>query len=666
FAIRPAEDNLYVAATVWDKTKKGSKLIELGEQGAPLKAGEWRKFVLPVSLFTPPDPMVFAFVLQTTKTATQPLLFVDSVAFLKEGAGEKPPAELDAYRARWSKAAAKAARRDYAGAQKELEEGAAALKEDAAKAEAAADLELLKLASQVASEAAKAVERWTKGQKVKFDFLNAGGDPETAEGTLLSADALRLSVQRDGGAFELPASELSAASLAEIFRGRADRKPTDARAAAAFCAFEGDADAARKQLGDGPALPDKLLGISKERPAAEAAARRLFWTAEAEFLTPKRRFAAIEKFSSLVSGDATAFAARLRPYVAARLEAAKDTVFLADDLSAAGTFTMSGGAKIDACWTSTADSAAAKAKENYVEAEFHVFPGTAYRAWLWAAACCQETFDYSLQGSELSAPNSKNPKEPIACEPGGDAALPGRIPSITLRKYHAQHGGPKEPARWEWIPLTLPKYETSGPRKLRVLTNQQGFTVAAIVVSAVRRETPREAEMKDLEKARFGIRRSMNTGPLGFILHEYWLGIEGVTVDTLVKHPSYSGKPSGTGFRDSFEGPKDLADNYGSRMRGYVHPTVSGNYTFWIASDDGSELWVSGDDTPARKRLVCGQTMAAGFREWTKYSTQKSQPVPLTAGKRYYVECLHKEGGVGDHISVGWTLPDGSEERPIP
>jgi hypothetical protein len=40
--------------------------------------------------------------------------------------------------------------------------------------------------------------------------------------------------------------------------------------------------------------------------------------------------------------------------------------------------------------------------------------------------------------------------------------------------------------------------------------------------------------------------------------------------------------------------------------------------------------------------------------------------VVLTAGKRYYIEALHKEGGGSDHCSVGWTLPDGTDERPIP
>jgi len=109
-----------------------------------------------------------------------------------------------------------------------------------------------------------------------------------------------------------------------------------------------------------------------------------------------------------------------------------------------------------------------------------------------------------------------------------------------------------------------------------------------------------------------------------------------------------------------------MADNFGARMRGYVHPPATGAYIFWIASDDCSELWLSSDDAPLRKRLVCSNTQAGGVRDWTRTPTSKSAPVPLVAGKRYYIEALHKEGGSEDHLAVGWTLPDGTEERPIP
>ncbi|HZG75222.1 MAG TPA: carbohydrate binding domain-containing protein, partial [Paenibacillus sp.] len=44
-------------------------------------------------------------------------------------------------------------------------------------------------------------------------------------------------------------------------------------------------------------------------------------------------------------------------------------------------------------------------------------------------------------------------------------------------------------------------------------------------------------------------------------------------------------------------------------------------------------------------------------REWNKFTTQQSAAVTLTAGQKYYVEVLHKEGAGNDHFAVGWTRP---------
>ena len=53
-------------------------------------------------------------------------------------------------------------------------------------------------------------------------------------------------------------------------------------------------------------------------------------------------------------------------------------------------------------------------------------------------------------------------------------------------------------------------------------------------------------------------------------------------------------------------------------------------------------------------------------REWNKYPTQKSAgpPITLTAGQRYYVEALQKEGGGGDNLAVGWAKPGESTSAP--
>jgi hypothetical protein len=101
-------------------------------------------------------------------------------------------------------------------------------------------------------------------------------------------------------------------------------------------------------------------------------------------------------------------------------------------------------------------------------------------------------------------------------------------------------------------------------------------------------------------------------------------------------------------------------------MRGFIHAPVTGLYTFWIVTDDGGELFLSSDESALKKKSIATCPTAGGYRDWTRYPSCKSAPVLLTAGRRYYIEALQKEGGGSDHLSVGWTLPDGTDERPIP
>lgn len=648
FAVCPSVDHPMVLLYLWGTDKSKSTVQDLAKLGGTPKAGQWKRYIAPTAASNPTGGKVHGFVLQTGQVPAGTTVYVDSIAFLRSKSDAAPAPVAPT---RWSQAALKAGARDYEAAIKLLEDPA--------------DVELFKLASQVPVEAAKVVDKWAKGQKVRFEYLGPSGERIPVEGPVVSADALRVSIAREDGSFDVPVSEFAPGTLAELFRSRADKKPTDARAAAAFCALEGDVEGVKRYAAENAAIPERYLAAAQKHgapPEAESAARRLFWAAEADFALPRRRGPAIEKYGALLAGSD---AARLHPYIAARMEAAKDTLFLADDLSGRGSFQPAGSPKIEMYWGSTADSSAAKAKENYVEAEFIALPGVAYRAWVWAGGCCQETFDASWQGSELTAPNPKNSREPISCEPGSDSAPALKVPT-SLRKWHAQHGGPKEPARWEWLPLALPKYETPGPKRIRILTAQQGFSVAAVAVYGARREPPRDAEMKEIEKARTPSRKAGGNEPTGSILHEWWWNIPGAGIEDLTKSGCLQNKPGGTALRTAFESDRDIGDRYAARMRGFIHAPITGNYVFWIASDDGGELFLSTDESALKKRSIATCPPAAGFRDWNRWPTCKSAPIPLVAGKRYYIEALHKENDGNDHISVGWTLPDGSDERPIP
>ena len=92
----------------------------------------------------------------------------------------------------------------------------------------------------------------------------------------------------------------------------------------------------------------------------------------------------------------------------------------------------------------------------------------------------------------------------------------------------------------------------------------------------------------------------------------------------------------------------------------------TGNYTFWIASRDASQLFLSSDENPVNKTLIAAVTNYTAPREWTKEPNQQSTPITLVAGGRYYVEAVHAASTGSDNLAVGWQLPDATLERPIP
>jgi hypothetical protein len=158
----------------------------------------------------------------------------------------------------------------------------------------------------------------------------------------------------------------------------------------------------------------------------------------------------------------------------------------------------------------------------------------------------------------------------------------------------------------------------------------------------------------------------MSAGGSGAILREYWRKIGGDDIGRLTGDPRYPDHPDGTEPLSRFEGPRNWGDEYGTRIRGWVAAPLDGDYVFWIEADDQGELWLSGDDHPAGKRRIASCPGATNPLEWGKHAAQRSQPIPLQAGKRYYIEALHKESKGSDHVAVGWQLPGGRQERPIP
>jgi len=150
-----------------------------------------------------------------------------------------------------------------------------------------------------------------------------------------------------------------------------------------------------------------------------------------------------------------------------------------------------------------------------------------------------------------------------------------------------------------------------------------------------------------------------------------WLGITGTPVQNLYDDPRYPGSPDSVGAVFSFNSrdyyPTDVTENYGAVIEGFLTPTETADYHFFLRSDDASELYVSTDESEAALQFIAQETgCCAAFQEIDLGAEETSAvPLNLRAGSRYRVKVVYKEGGGGDYAQVAWrkvgdTTPAGS------
>src|SRR6185295_20043882 len=82
------------------------------------------------------------------------------------------------------------------------------------------------------------------------------------------------------------------------------------------------------------------------------------------------------------------------------------------------------------------------------------------------------------------------------------------------------------------------------------------------------------------------------------VFRELWSGLS--TSDTSMGlltnsalNPNWPNNPNATYTRifTNFETEVNLLEGYGQRLRAFLVPPTNGTYSFWIASDDGSNLF---------------------------------------------------------------------------
>jgi len=153
------------------------------------------------------------------------------------------------------------------------------------------------------------------------------------------------------------------------------------------------------------------------------------------------------------------------------------------------------------------------------------------------------------------------------------------------------------------------------------------------------------------------------------ITHDRWDGIAGTTTDVVTGLSTYPDNPSFSTALPRFEIPPDIANNYGGRLFGLFNPPTTGSYTFYISSDDQSQLFLSTDASPASNVQIAAEPNWNGSRQYVNGSNQASRgnppanisaPVNLTQGQPVWLELLYKEGDGGDNASATARFPGGA------
>jgi hypothetical protein len=128
----------------------------------------------------------------------------------------------------------------------------------------------------------------------------------------------------------------------------------------------------------------------------------------------------------------------------------------------------------------------------------------------------------------------------------------------------------------------------------------------------------------------------------GFVRRETYLVVAGTDVNSLLTSPNYPGSPDRSDVVKGLASIQDpRAANYGVRLTGHFTPAQSGIYDFFIYNDDDAQISLSLDDTPDQLRilLMSPKTAAAAFDP----GVLGTSPA-LTAGQRYFIEVLLKQG----------------------
>lgn len=125
--------------------------------------------------------------------------------------------------------------------------------------------------------------------------------------------------------------------------------------------------------------------------------------------------------------------------------------------------------------------------------------------------------------------------------------------------------------------------------------------------------------------------------------------------------------PDRTDIVGKFEVPNRAGKaDYAQRLYGFLVPPVTGEYVFMVSGDDHGSLFLSSDESPEKAVRIAYSGNWPPFHDFDKYPSQKSNPVKLKKGKRYYIEASMMNTSGPGYISIAWMKPGDKEPEIIP
>ncbi|HLF92530.1 MAG TPA: hypothetical protein VJB14_03660 [Planctomycetota bacterium] len=425
--------------------------------------------------------------------------------------------EMKAFMPKWNDAILPAFTRDFDTATANLNKAARDSESTEVKKAVADDVEDLAKIAKLIEEAKKSAAAVKRLSTATFEVQDGPAEWKKITGKVMKVDAQRIELATDNK--EKPRvfvelTDLGAATIADHVK----KDAASERLAAMLCLLEGNVEAATKIVKQASKVPDRYWQIAKEirekaskLSSREFEARNLFHAAELAWREIRTRGEALDKYK-LLSGDyaGTVYIRRNQGAIASRAEVGREYVFFPADLRTPGAMNTF---KLSRKYAPKAEQAIVTNKEidfqacveNYVQIEFYALPNTNYRCWLYVGGCCVETMTFYYQMSEGKVSDRGKEK---SIEPGGraiDTFIPG---IVSFPKEHAKHKPkdpkalhPKEPTRWEWVELRLPKpYAAPGAKEIRLFTEQPGLGIAYCLISSTRPTAPDLKVKAELDK----------------------------------------------------------------------------------------------------------------------------------------------------------------------